>query len=160
MNGISSYEPITQNALETVNRQVASDKFAQLNKQAQLVNLWNRLTGHPGRLLFYEQSRSQSNGITGLDRGVQEIRVESIVGSVNRSEDYDRQFRPLNPALENRWIDVYVLSETRGWEPITVHKIEDRYFVEDGHQRVSVARHSGLEYIEARVYEHLSTTAR
>ena len=63
------------------------------------------------------------------------------------------QFRPLNPVLKKRWINVHELSEDLGWEPITVHKIGDLYFVEDGHHRVSVARHSGWDTIEAQVYE-------
>lgn len=154
MNSLAYRKPISWNTLEVISRQVAEDRFNRLNQQARLANVWNRLTGKPGTLLSFEPERSQLNGVTGLDRGVREIPVESIVGSVNRSAEYDRQFRPLNPALKSRWINVHVLSEYRGWEPVIVHKIGDDYFVEDGHHRVSVARHSGLAYIEAQVYEY------
>jgi hypothetical protein len=153
MNGIAGYEPTTLNSLEIVNRQIAAEKFNRLNLQAQLANFWRRLTGHPKPLLSYEHMRAQSNQTTSLDRGVKSIPVKSIVGSVNRAEDYDRQFRPLNRDLKSRWINIYMLSESLGWEPIIVHKIGDRYFVEDGHHRVSVARHSGFDTIEAHVYE-------
>lgn len=154
MNSLANYKPFSWNTLEIVSRQVAADKFDRLNLQARLASLWNRLTGKPNTLLPFEPVRSELNGVTGIDRGVTEIPVGSIAGSVNRSAEYDRQFRPLNPALKDRWINVHILSEYLGWEPIVVHKIGEVYFVEDGHHRVSVARYLGLDYIEAQVYEY------
>jgi len=153
MNSFKGFESVSWNSLDVINVQVATDKFHRLNRQARLAKFWHRLTGRSGTLVAYEQMHAQTKGITSLDRGVKVIPLESIVGSVGRAADYDRQFRPLNPALENRWINVHVLSERSGWEPITVRKIGDLYFVEDGHHRVSVARHSGWDYIEAQVYE-------
>jgi hypothetical protein len=153
MTSYANYEPIPSNSLDVINRQDATDKFNRLNKQARLAAMWNRLTGHPQTPLSYQRMRSQSERITGLDRGVKQIPVKSIVGSLSRAEDYDRQFRPLNPALKNRWINVHLLTGSNGWEPITVHKVGDVYFVEDGHQRVSVARYSDWDTIEAQVYE-------
>ena len=153
MKSFTSNEPFYWTSLDVINSQVAVEKFYRLNRQARLVNLWNRLTGHPQTLLSYEQMHSQSEGITGLDRGIQEIPVKSIVGSLYRAVDYDRQFRPLNLELKNRWINVFMLAEHSGWEPIIVHKIGNMYFVVDGHHRVSVARHSGWGSIEAHVYE-------
>jgi len=44
-----------------------------------------------------------------------------------------------------------VLHTQKGWEPILVHQLGGFYFVEDGHHRTSVARHLGLETIEAAV---------
>jgi hypothetical protein len=141
------------NSLELINGQIAEDKFARLHRQARVASLWNHLTGRSGTLLSYTDLTSRRDRFTRLDRGVKEIPVKSIVGSLSRTEDYDRQFRPLNPVLKERWINVHVLTESLGWEPITVYKVGDWYFVEDGHHRVSIARHSGWETIEARVYE-------
>ena len=152
MKSFTSNEPFYWTSLDIINNQVAVEKFNQLNRQARWVSLWNRLTGHPHTLLPYEQMRSQSKGVTSLDLGIQEIPVKSIVGSLYRAVDYDRQFRPLNPELKSRWINVYMTAEHSGWEPIIVHKIGDQYFVEDGHHRVSVARHSGWDTIEAHVF--------
>jgi len=154
MNSLAYHQPISWNTLESVSRQVAADKFDRLNLQARLASLWNRLIGKPNTLLSFEPVRSQLNGVTGIDRGVNQLPVDSIAGSVNRCAEYDRQFRPLNPAMKDRWINVHILSEYQGWEPVVVHKIGGIYFVEDGHHRVSVARHSGLGYIEAQVFEY------
>jgi hypothetical protein len=153
MSSFAVYERLSWNSLDIVNNQIAIDKFSHLNRQARWVNLWNRLTGRPQTLLSYEQMRNQSMDISGVDHGVQEILVKSIIGSLLRSEDFDRQFRPLNPALKDRWISIHMLTEHSGWGPIIVNKIGDLYFVVDGHHRVSVARHSGWKYIEAHVYE-------
>jgi hypothetical protein len=114
MNGFISHESNSRNSLDIVNIQVATDKFRSLNRQARFANFWNRLTGRPGTLLTYEHTRALTKRITNLDRGLRVIPLESIVGSVGRATDYDRQFRPLNPALENRWINVHVLSEQSG----------------------------------------------
>jgi hypothetical protein len=149
----AGYDTYSGSSLQIVGGQVAAEKFRRLHQQARLAHLWNRLTGHPGNLLSYNRMRPRFKGITRLDRGVKPIPVKSIVGSVDRAEDFDRQFRPLNPALKKRWITVHLLSESPGWEPIVVRKIDDLYFVEDGHNRVSVARHSGWDTIEAQVYE-------
>jgi hypothetical protein len=153
MTALVGYEPTSWNSLEIINRQVAADKFTHLNRQARLANFLNRLAGRPRQLLSYERIHARSTGINRLDRGVKLIPVKSIVGSVNRAEDYDWQFRPLNPALKKRWINIHMLAESLGWEPVIVHKIGDLYFVEDGHHRVSVARHLGVDTIEAQVYE-------
>jgi len=153
MNDYTGYELTSWNSVEIINHQVAVDKFNRLNMEARLVNWWNRLTGRPRTLLSFEPMQARANGITNLDRGVKSIPVKSIVGSFNRAGEYDRQFRPLNPALKKRWINVHMLSDSLGWEPIIVHKIGDQYFVEDGHHRVSIARNSGWDTIEAHVYE-------
>jgi hypothetical protein len=153
MNGFAYYESSSWNSLEIISTHVAAEKFDRLIRQARLVNFWNRLTGRPRMLMSHVRMRARSKEISRLERGVELIPVKSIVGSVNRTEDYDRQFRPLNPALRKRWVNIHVLAETIGWEPITVYKIGDLYFVEDGHHRVSVARHSGWDTIEAQVYE-------
>jgi hypothetical protein len=76
-----------------------------------------------------------------------------IAGSVDRADEFDRNFRPLSDALRHRWVQVRELQEMVGWEPIDVYQVGDLYFVQDGHHRVSVARQLGLHSIEAHVRE-------
>ena len=83
--------------------------------------------------------------------GDEDIPVERIIGSLGRARDFDREFRPLKRHLRDRWVRVYLDLEADRWEPIRVHKLGDEYFVEDGHHRVSVARHTGHE-LAAGVY--------
>jgi hypothetical protein len=91
---------------------------------------------------------------------VQDIHVSQITGSVERVNDFDRNFRPLRDHLVHRWVSLYLNSQTGAWEPIRVFKVGNTYFVQDGHHRVSVARYVGMVYITAEVWEFAANNAR
>jgi hypothetical protein len=100
-----------------------------------------------------------------LYRGVQDIPVRQIVGSVGRRQDFSRRFHPLRKSMNARWINVRLLASNSGWPPIQVYQVGNLYFVEDGHHRVSVANYLGYQSIEAEVWEYplklsFVTTAR
>ena len=90
------------------------------------------------------------------DRGVHEIPVKAIVGSVGRYTDFTRTFLPRRPGDQERWARVKAVMDDpvgMGMEPIEVYKVGDAYFVLDGNHRVSIARQEGFEFIEAHVIE-------
>lgn len=94
-------------------------------------------------------------GRTGERRlGLQVIRLDSIVGSVDRTRDFDRRFRPTSGRMRERWQRLAV-AQRRGEAvpPIEVYRVGDMHFVSDGHHRVSVAHAMGNETIEAYVTE-------
>jgi hypothetical protein len=132
----------------------AMNEFEKAHRHAQWVRRWHRLAGQPENLLSFNQVRARLARHARRDRGIQEIPVDAIVGSVGRARDYDPSFRPLRKGLRDRWVSILRLQQTTGWEPIIVHKVGKSYFVEDGHHRVSVARAQGVPTIEAHVYEH------
>ncbi|EHR59690.1 ParB N-terminal domain-containing protein [Saccharomonospora cyanea] len=84
--------------------------------------------------------------------GLRVIRLDSIVGSVDRSHDFDRRFRPTSARVRQRW-ERLALASRRGEyiPPIDVYRVGDLHFVIDGHHRVSVAYALGLTSIEANV---------
>ena len=84
--------------------------------------------------------------------GLQTIALATIVGSVDRTRDFDRRFRPTSNRLRERWqgIDM-ALRRGRGMPPISVYRIGDLHFVRDGHHRVSVALAMRNTVIEAYV---------
>ncbi|MGO1054970.1 chromosome partitioning protein ParB [Crossiella sp. CA198] len=90
--------------------------------------------------------------------GLQVIRLDSIVGSVDRTRDFDRRFRPTSARVRERW-ERLALAQRRGESvpPIEVYRIGDLHFVNDGHHRVSVAHALGLRTIEAYVTEVRTT---
>lgn len=51
-------------------------------------------------------------------------------------------------------MNVYLSLENGDRGPIVVHKVGEQYYVEDGHQRVSVARALGRAYIRAKIWEY------
>ena len=87
-------------------------------------------------------------------RGGKEIKLNQIVGSVNRHNAFDRHFYPLEDELQERWVNVRVLGNTTGWEPVQLDQVGNLFFVEDGHHRISVARQLGAQSIEAEVWEY------
>jgi hypothetical protein len=86
--------------------------------------------------------------------GLQVIPLDSVVGTVDRSREFDRAFRPTSPRVRERWQRIN-LAQRKGeaLPPIDVYRIGDMHFVKDGHHRVSVARALGHRDIEAYVTE-------
>ena len=80
------------------------------------------------------------------------VEVEKIVGSVGRSNDFDACFLPVRSNVSSRWERVESAYQ-RGEElpPVSLYKMGDVYFVNDGNHRVSVARYHGVESIDAEV---------
>jgi hypothetical protein len=86
--------------------------------------------------------------------GLQSIRVDSIQGTVSSRRDFDRCFRPTSNRVRFRW-EGLALAERRGVSipPIDVYRVGGVHFVTDGHHRVSIARASGREMVDAYVTE-------
>ena len=87
--------------------------------------------------------------------GVHEIPVDKIVGSAApdiKSGDFDPGFLPINRRMRERWTRIYqAMVEGDELPPIDVYKVDDNYYVIDGHHRVSVARNLGRPTLSARV---------
>jgi hypothetical protein len=78
------------------------------------------------------------------------IPLDSIVGTVDPTADFDAGFRPATDRVAARWQQVALAhQEGRDLPPIEVIKCPDGYYVLDGRHRVSVARALGLGAIEA-----------
>ena len=132
-------------------RIAAMDRFEDVRRRAQVNRLWQRLTKRRKRLLPFGPIHGRLHYPSGVYRGVREIPVRQIVGSLAKASEFDRDFRPLHKNQRERWANVFALHAQRGWEPILVHQMGGLFFVEDGHHRTSVARDLGLDTIEAAV---------
>jgi hypothetical protein len=86
--------------------------------------------------------------------GLELIPLDSIIGTVDRSREFDRDFRPTSPRVRERWQRIN-LAQRKGeaMPPIDVYRIGELHFVKDGHHRVSVAHALGYHDIEAYVTE-------
>ena len=82
------------------------------------------------------------------------VPLDAIVGTVGRTRDFDRRFRPRSNRLRGRWQRID-LAHRRGepMPPVDLYRVGPMYFVRDGHHRVSVARALGHDTIEAYVTE-------
>jgi hypothetical protein len=83
--------------------------------------------------------------------GIREIPIERIVGSVDRSADFDRDFKPRRGVSRNRLAGLRSAFPGGDMPAIAVFEVGGAYFVEDGHHRVALARERGAEFIDAEV---------
>jgi hypothetical protein len=89
--------------------------------------------------------------------GLQTLPLDTIVGTVDSTRDFDRRFRPTSGRIRERW-ERLALAQRRGEPipPIDVYRIGDMHFVIDGHHRVSIAIATGAKTIEGYVTEVLT----
>ena len=143
-------------SLDPKSYQAAVMDFQQARRTGALQEIVARLTGKSADLLSYEDVQQKLRLAGRSDRGLQEIPLDAIVGPVGRYPDFTRTFLPLNSRDEQRWASVkHVVDQLSidALPPIEVYKIDQAYFVLDGHHRVSVARRHGLSTIHADVTE-------
>lgn len=132
---------------------VRSD-FSRARFKAFLNRIGAVVSGRPTRLLSYDEVKSALHIGGPIYRGVQTVRVEEIVGSLNRYHQFDRAFLPVEDTVGSRWQSVdRAFYQDISLPPVVLYKVGQVYFVVDGHHRVSVAREQGQEFIEAEVRE-------
>ncbi len=85
--------------------------------------------------------------------GLQTIKVEQIVGSVNRWQDFDKRFRSQKADQKKLQSVLDALDDGLILSPIEVYKIKDHYYIIDGNHRVVAAKMNQQIDIDAEVYE-------
>ncbi|MBN2046050.1 MAG: ParB N-terminal domain-containing protein [Anaerolineales bacterium] len=139
--------------MDGAKRLSALQQFKLARRRAKLEKLLSRLTGRKDDLLLFDDVQQALALTHPKKEQLKEIPLDSIVGTVSRYYDFNRQFNPMLDSDEERWAKVKELVETKGLDPIEVYQVGDIYFVLDGNHRVSVSRHLGTETIEAYVKE-------
>ena len=102
-------------------------------------------------LLPFEEASRRLRIVGRSYLGLREIPVERIVGSVDRSADFDRDFRPRRRVSRARIAGLRAAFEHGEIPPIQVFELGGAYFVEDGHHRVALARDLRADFIDAEV---------
>jgi hypothetical protein len=141
----------------------AQSDFARARRRRALALLSARLRRVPDDLamILPFDEVVEALGLVGERQlGLQTIELDSIVGTVDRTREFDRDFRPTTPRLRERWESI-AAAQRRGeaLPPIDVYRIGGLHFVRDGHHRVSVARAQGLHAIDAYVTEVITRIA-
>jgi hypothetical protein len=132
----------------------ARSDFQRARFKAFVNRVWATLSGKRTTLLSYDEIKEKLRIGGPIYRGVQTVRVDQIVGSLNRYHEFDRIFLPASDKLAQRWQSVNrAFYEEISLPPVVLYKVGQVYFVVDGHHRVSVAREQGQIYIEAEVRE-------
>ena len=136
------------------------NKFQSLQNKVFWQEMLNHLIGRHNELLNFDEIRSRLHLHEELYRGVVDVPLDHIVGSVGRYKDFTAEFLPKKANMKDRWSRVYALANSmEGPPPIELYKVADAYFVRDGNHRVSVARELDAKSILAHVVE-LPTTVQ
>lgn len=139
------------------NSQDAQSDFARARRRQVMRRLATRLRREPDDidLILPFDEVLAALGRAGERRlGVQSIELDSIVGTIDGGRNFDRSFRPTSHRVRQRWERIAVaMRKGESMPPISVYRIGDMHFVEDGHHRVSVARQLGMDRIDAYVTE-------
>jgi len=135
----------------------AQDDFSRARRSQLIAELGRRLRREPDdvALILPFDEVVEALGMVGeVELGLQTIPLDSIVGTVDRTRDFDRGFRPTTTRVRGRWQRI-AAAQRRGeaFPPISVYRVGDLHFVRDGHHRVSVAKSLGREDIDAYVTE-------
>jgi hypothetical protein len=136
------------------------DDFSRARRRAQLAKIAALLRGRPDELtlmLPFDEVVAALGRRGERYLGLQDIDLDTIVGSVDRRRGFDRRFRPTSGLARERF-ERLAAAVRRGESlpPIDVYRVGEAHFVRDGHHRVAVARAFGWRMISAYVTEVLT----
>ncbi len=128
----------------------ALSQFERAQRRAKRHLFRARVFRKPQHLLCLNAFRFRVHGLKRLE----DIPLERVIGSLGRCQDFSHSFLPNHRGLEERWTQIWQLMQAdKSLPPIEVYRMNEMYFVVDGHHRVSVAKQLGLSHIEALVSE-------
>jgi hypothetical protein len=135
----------------------AQDDFLRARRRRMFARMSAVLRLQPGDvdvILSYDEVIAALGRVGERDLGVQNIPIDTIVGTVDRHKEFDRAFRPTSARVRPRFEQI-ANAQRRGasMPPIDVYRVGQLHFVRDGHHRVAVARAQGRDDIDAHVVE-------
>jgi hypothetical protein len=117
-----------------------------------LHRLWSALTRRSSRLLDLSDVEETCTIHNRCYAGIRSVSLGQIRGSDGRCRDFDAAFCPRKNHNKGRWLNVAIARHMGvALPPVCLVQVDDVYFVEDGHHRISVARALGQRSIEAEV---------
>ncbi len=84
--------------------------------------------------------------------GIKVVGIKDIIGTEGRNSDFDIDFYPIKEDSRERWVNMALAHLSRTpLPPVELIQIGDKYFVRDGHHRISVAYSFGQISMDAEV---------
>ncbi|GAA1455653.1 chromosome partitioning protein ParB [Williamsia maris] len=135
----------------------AENDFTRLRRQAELARLsawFTRAPADVNTILPFDEVVAALGRTGETNVGLVVVEVSTIVGSVDRTRDFDRYFRPTSARVRARWQRL-AAAQRRGESvpPIILYRIGSMHFVVDGHHRVSIAIARRIKTLDAYVTE-------
>jgi hypothetical protein len=130
----------------------AATLYARSRRDGRRGRFWSAGSRDSRRLLDLSEIEDTYRIEARSHAGLHTVPIEQIRGSEGRSNDFDRDFHPLQDHCKDRWLRIAAArDQDKALPPVVLVRIGDIYFVRDGHHRISVARALGQLDIEAEV---------
>ena len=130
----------------------AERAFAIARRKARRQRLLARIAGRRAALMPFSEAMKRWGLLSQSEVRLRTVALGEIVGSVGKAHVFTRSFHPRSDSLRYRWKQAFANAHgLRGYEPIELYEAKGRYYVVDGHFRVSVAQALGNDTIQARV---------
>lgn len=143
-------------SLDVINEMDSEQAWTKARRGVVVQRVLCAIQGCSVELIPFEEARKLLHLNQKICRGLQEIELDKIRGSVGRYQDFTSAFLPRRKNLRDRWQRVWSADVSKGLPPIELYKVGEAYFVSDGNHRVSIAKTEGRETIEAYVCEYIS----
>jgi hypothetical protein len=135
----------------------AQTAFARQRRRRRFdrVGTWLRRSPQASRLTALEEALGAAPPSNRRRAGLHALSLESIVGTAEpaKARVFDSRFR-VPESSRHRWESLWMASRKgAALPPISVFRLGQRHFVDDGHHRVSVAQALGMVAIDAEVTE-------
>ena len=102
-------------------------------------------------LLPLEEVRRRLRIVGASYLGIVSIPVERVIGSLDRTADFDRDFRLRRGGSRQRLASLRAAFPDGALPPIEAYEVGGAYFVSDGHHRVALARERAIDFIDAEI---------
>lgn len=135
-------------------KQSTRSDFDKAFQKALFSRILSRIKGENNTLLSFHEVMKYVKVKNEAYRGLQCVKIDEIIGSEGRYNDFNKEFLPKRRNLRKRWerVDEAHYQE-KILPPIKLYKLDNAYFVRDGNHRVSVAKEQRKEFIDAEVIE-------
>ena len=106
----------------------------------------------------FKEKQLHEGAFDARDRGIREVPVDRIVGSVGRYHDFDRTFRLKRHVATERFENIKnAMRNGKNLPPVELCQIKKEYFVLDGNHRISAAKELAWSDIKAHIQEFIPT---
>ncbi len=134
----------------------SQEKWARARRGALVQRVVGTFKNCSVDLIPFEEVRTRLRLTQQYCRGLEDIELAHIRGSVGRYRDFTSAFLPRRDHLRQRWERVNRIVSSQDMPPIEVYGVGEAYFVVDGNHRVSAARQEGMKTIAAYVCEFVT----
>ncbi len=106
-------------------------------------------------LKCFDKERRRKNLISRIDRGIATVNMDEVVGSVGRCLDFDANFSlQADHSLSRLESIKQALKDFKPLPLVELYKMDDEYYVVDGHHRIAASKQLGQKFIDAHIIEY------